>query len=263
MVRTSVAVLALAAALGCSSGPAPAPKAPAPAFELAGSRIIGCCCAAPCPCRINKKPMLCHGCDHTDAVRVDRGFVGTTRMDGVAWVVAGRAFGEKPEKNWAVVYLDEKATPAQEKALADMLTGDVQAWGPKAKHLAGDFKGIKRAPIAYTVSADKREYAAVIPGILELRTRAVVNPGHKEPVVSTGILDAFGDRFVHADPVVHKYKDAALGYDWDLSGRQANFTEFVLTPERAARGGIGWGCWSAHAEFKDAGKYQEQMVEHK
>lgn len=252
-MRAIAGVLMLAAA-GCAGAPAPE------AFRMEGSRLIGCCCAAPCPCRINKKPMQCHGCDHTDVVRVDRGQAGGVRMDGVTWVVVGRGFGEKPEGNWVVVYLDEKATAEQERVLVGMLSGDLKAWGPKARHLAGEFKGVKRVPLRYEVSADGRRYAASIPGILDFQASAHVNPGHTEPVVSTGIMDAFGDRFVHADCKTHLYKDAALGYDWDLAGRQANFAPFVLTPDRVARGAIGWGCWTAHSEFKDGEPYQEQLL---
>ena len=260
MIRRLVplAVLALAACASASKEKAAAPAA-APAFELVGSRIIGCCCGAPCPCRINKKPFHCHGCDHTDAVHIDRGHIGNVRMDGLSWVVVGRGFGEDPAKNWVVVYLDEKATPEQEKVLVDTLSADLKAWGPKAKHLAGAFKGVKRVPIAYTVSADRRAWEASIPGILELKTVAHVNPGHAEPVVSTGIFDAFGDRFIHADCLKHTYEDKALGYKWDLTGRQANWADFRLTPERVGRGAIGWGCWTAHAEYKDSEKYQEQL----
>jgi hypothetical protein len=175
-------------------------------------------------------------------------------------VVAGRGFGEKTDGNWVVVYLDDKATPEQEKALADMLGGDLKAWGPKAKHLAGEFKGLKRVPITYTVSADKMQYEAAIPGILELKVRAHINPGHKNPAVSTGIMDAFGDKLTHADCLVHKYKDAQLKYDWDLTGRQSNFAEFVVTPDRVAKGAIGWGCWTAHSEYNDKEPYLEQMI---
>ena len=256
-MRKILGVLAVLAA-GCATSPAPAAKAEA--FRLEGSRLIGCCCAPPCPCRINKKPMQCHGCDHTDVVRVDRGYVGDVRMDGVTWVVVGRGFGEKPEGNWVVVYLDEKASPEQEKALVGMLSGDLKAWGPKARHLAGEFKGVKRVPLTYTISSDDRSYSASIPGILDIKTRAHINPGHTEPAVSTGIMDAFGDRFIHADCQTHRYKDAALGYDWELDGRQANFARFVLTPDRVARGAIGWGCWTAHSEFKDGEPYQEQII---
>jgi hypothetical protein len=254
--------LAAAATAGCASGGKPATAHAEPAFELTGSRIIGCCCAAPCPCRLNKKPMQCHGCDHTDAVHIDRGHIGKTSMDGVSWVVIGRGFGEKPEANWVVIYLDEKATPDQEKALMEMMGADIKSWGEKAKHLAGDFKGVKRVPMTYTISADRKEWSALIPGILDLRTRAVYNPNHDKPVVSTGIMDAFGDRFVHADPIAHKYHDAALKYEWDLTGRQANQAEFHMTPESVAKRG-GWGCWTAHAAYNDSSKYQEQLIEHK
>lgn len=267
MLQRFVLCLTPIAFLGCASEQGPEPAAAggvkqAPEFDLVGSRIIGCCCVAPCPCRINKKPTHCHGCDHTDAVHIDNGFVGATRMDGLTWVICGRGFGENSEENWVVVYLDDKATPEQQKALEGMLDHDIKAWGEKAKYLAGAFKGIKRAPVTYTVSGDKRSYSCVIPGTLELKTRAIVNPGHTEPIVSTGILDAFGDRFIHADAVAHVYKDEALGYTYALTGRQANWADFHLTPARVAQGGIGWGCWTAHADFNDKAPYQEQSIGH-
>jgi len=114
--------------------------------------------------------------------------------------------------------------------------------------------------MTYTVSSDKMQYEAQIPGILELKVRAHINPGHKNPTVSTGIMDAFGDKLVHADCLVHKYKDAQLKYDWDLTGRQSNFAEFVVTPDRVAKGAIGWGCWTAHSEYNDKEPYLEQMI---
>jgi len=256
-----LAIVAVAA--GCASGGRPVPKTAPPAeigaaFELKGSRIIGCCCPSPCPCRLNKKPFHCHGCDHTDAVHIDSGHIGGVRMDGFTYVFIGRGFGEDTAKNWVYVYVTDKATEAQMKAFGAMLDEDVKAMGPKAPHLAGKFVGMRKVPITYTVSADKKEYGVTIPGILEFKTRAIVNPGQKNPVVSTGIMDAFGDRFVHADCLVHKYKDATINYEWDLTGRQSNQAEFVLDNARMAQGGIGWGCWTSHVDFGDKEKYGEQ-----
>src|SRR5260221_373716 len=95
-IRLLAAVLVLVPALGCAStSSTPPPTKAKQAFELVGSRIIGCCCATPCPCRLNEKPMHCHGCDHTDAVHIDRGYIGDTDMGGMSWVVVGRGFGEK------------------------------------------------------------------------------------------------------------------------------------------------------------------------
>jgi hypothetical protein len=247
-------------AFGCASTkPAEAPKPPAAdAFELTGSRIIGCCCPSPCPCRLNKKPYHCHGCDHTDAVHIDKGHIGGVRMDGFDYVFAGRGFGEDLKENWVYVYVTDKATDAQMKAFQGFLEMAVKGMGAKAPYLAGKFVGMRKVPITYTVTPMRDAYAVVIPGILELKTKAIVNPGHTAPVVSTGVMDAFGDRFVHAECVAHKYKDASINYEWDLTGRQSNFADFVLNNERMAKGGIGWGCWTSHVDFGDKGKYAEQ-----
>ncbi len=262
-MRNLIVVAVVVVAAGCASAGKPAAPKPAlppgeTAFELKGSRIIGCCCPSPCPCRLNKKPFHCHGCDHTDAVHIDSGHIGGVRMDGFSYVFVGRGFGEDPAKNWVYVYVTDKATEAQMKAFKGMLEAGVKSWGEKAKHLAGNLVGMRNVPIAYTVSPDKTEYGVIIPGILEFKTRSIFNPGQKTPVVSTGIMDAFGDRFVHADCLVHKYKDASINYEWDLTGRQSNQADFVLDNARVAQGGIGWGCWTSHVDFGDKGKYAEQ-----
>jgi hypothetical protein len=258
-MKAMAMVMAAACAAGCASGGSAAPK---PALELVGSRIIGCCCASPCPCRINRKPLYCHGCDHADAVHIDRGHAGDVDLSGLTWVVVGRGFGEKPSENWVYVYVADTATDAQFKALGDMLTAEVKSWGAKAEHLAGKFVGMRKAPITYSVSADKREYRCTVGKVVELHGRAIVNPGRTEPVTSTGIMDAFTDRFVHVTNLKNVLKDPETGREWDLSGRQMNWAEFHVTPESKARGG-GWGCWTAHSSYGDQEKYVEQMAEHK
>jgi hypothetical protein len=257
--------LALFAGPGlCAETKTATPVAPPPDiqnFELQGSRIIGCCCAHPCPCRLNMKPMQSHGCDHTDAIHIDKGFIGDVDMSGVSYVVIGRGFGSDVEGNWAYVYLGDKATEPQAKALEAMMNAQVAGWGLKAAHLAGKFLGMRRVPMTYTVSSDKNVYEVTIPEILEFKTKAHYNPGQKAPVMSTGIMDAFGDKFVHADCLVHKYNDPQIKYSWDLTGRQSNQAEFVLTDEKVAAGGVGWGCWTAHSDYNDKSKYQEEMIE--
>jgi hypothetical protein len=231
--------------------------------DLAGSRIIACCCPTPCPCRLNKKPSNCHGCDHSDAIHIERGRIGDVRMDGVTYVTVGRGFAQDKAKNWVYVYVDEDASDEQVAALQGWLGGGVKSLGPKADYLAGKFVGLREVPMDYRVSKDGRDYDCVIPGILELRTRAIFNPGHDEPVVSTGIMDAFGDRFVHADCLAHVYRDPEIGYEWNLTGRQSNHTEFRLDSELLAKGGIGWGCWTAHSDFGDGEPYGEELLEHR
>ncbi|KAF0244313.1 MAG: hypothetical protein FD180_2640 [Planctomycetota bacterium] len=258
-----MAALALLAC-GCSSNESASEKPAAKAaFDLEGWRLIGCCCGSPCPCRVNKKPLHCHGCDHSDAVHIDKGYAGHVDFSGMTWVVVGRGFGQDTKENWVYVYVADTATEEQYKALGEMLTADLKSWGDKAAHLAGKFVGMRKVPLTTKLDADGRGWTVSIPGILELKTRAIVNPGRTEPVRSTGVMDAWGDSFTHCEPVTHTLTDKLTGYSWNLSGRQANFAEFHLTPEKKAAGG-GWGCWTANAEYGDKGPYEEQLKdEHK
>ena len=191
------------------------------------------------------------------------GQVGGTDMSGLSWVVVGRGFGEDPKQHWVYVYVADTATDAQVAALNGMLTKDLEDWKRKgrAEFLAGTFKGTRKVPISYTVSADRSEYACAVDGgkVLDIRTKAIVMPGHREPSRLTGILDAFGDSFTQAECLSHTYKDESLGYSWTLTGRQSNFADFAIDDARMARGGIGWACWSAHESLGDKSPYPEQM----
>jgi len=268
MKRLAGMVMALALLSGCAStggGPAAAGggETAQGTFELRGSRIIGCCCQTPCSCRVNKKPMHCHGCDFTTAVHVDSGHIGDTDMSGFSWVIVGRGFGEDRTGNWVYVYVSDKGTDAQIEALKGMLQKDMEDWKRKGNvdFLAGTFKGLRKAPVAYTVSPDRREYDCSIDEgrILDIKTHAIVLPGHAEPARLTGIFDAFGDSFVQAECLSHRYHDSETAYSWDLTGRQCNQADFVLNDARVARGGIGWACWSAHESLGDKSPYPEQM----
>jgi len=259
-----VAALGLALLFGAEAGAAPAKQASKSddsfRWELKGSRIIACCCGSPCPCRLNKPPMNCHGCDSTTAVRIDKGTIGKTRMDGVTFAIVGRAYAEKPAENWISIYVSNKATPEQLKALQGLLEAGGKALGTRAPYIAGKFLGMRSVPMTYTISADRREHRAIITGILDLKTRSIILPGRTKPVVSEGIFDDYGDRFVHAECLAHTFMDRQIGYRWDLSGRQSNQAEFTLTSERVAKGDIGWACWSAHADFGSKDQYQERLV---
>ncbi|MFY9344725.1 MAG: DUF1326 domain-containing protein [Planctomycetota bacterium] len=242
---------------------ASAPRAVAMAdWQLRGTRIIGCCCTAPCPCRINLKPTHCHGCHFTEGIHVDEGHLGGVKMDGVDWVIVGRGFGQDASGTWSHVYVSDRASDAQVEALGKWFEACVAGLGSKTPFLVGQALGMRKVPLRFARSADRREIGFTIPGVLEVQTRAIVNPGRSEPVVSTGILDSYGDRFVHAEALVHKLDDPAIGRSFDLAGRQANQADFVLDAARVAKGGIGWGCWSAHDALGDKKPYPEQQIGH-
>ena len=186
---------------------------------------------------------------------MDRGHIGDIRLDGITFVLTNRGLGERAEGNWYYVYVSDNATEAQIKALGAMFEEQMKAFGDRAQSMFGKSAGMRKAPITYTVSADQREYSVVIPGVLEFRGKALVLPGHTEPVRTTGIFDDYGDSFTHVAVSIHKYSDKESGYSFDLSNRQANFAPFSLTASKAEKGGIGWVCYSA---VGDKSKYEEQ-----
>ena len=251
-------------AMGCASGNkgTAGGAVPAPEWKLEGTRIIGCCCLAPCPCRINKPPTHCHGCDGVVVVHIERGYVGPVKMDGLDYAMVGRSFGEQSAGNWGYVYVSDKATKEQVVTLQGMLEEELKGMGSKSQYLVGKFAGLRQVPVVYKASPDHREISGTIPGILEFKTRSIVLPGHTEPVMSTGIFDDYGDRFIHAEAVANTYKDPTIGRSFDLTGRQANQADFAIDSIRAQKGGLGWGCWSAHPELGSKEKYQEKSIDH-
>jgi hypothetical protein len=233
-------------------------------WKISGWRIVACCCNTPCPCRMNYKPTHCHGCDATTPVHIEKGDINGVNMAGVDYVITGRFFSEDPATNWNYVYVSDKASDAQMKALQTMLEDGAMKVGDKMKYLAGEAKGMRKVPMQFKKSSDGRNWTVHIPGILDLQTRSIVLPGHKEPVKSSGIFDDYGDKFIHADCVRHQYNDPSINYSWKLDGKQCNQADFTITSQQVAAGGLTWGCWSAHADLGDANKtqYQEKAIGH-
>jgi hypothetical protein len=265
LLSTMFALPFVAAGLAACGGPQEAAKKDgSPEWRLEGTRLIACCCNAPCSCRINKPPTQAHGCEYTTAVHVERGHIGATKMDGVNWYQVGLGFAEDKKANWVVVYVDTKATDEQFNALKSWIEGGVGELGEKKlPYLAGAFVGFKRAPITWTVVKKGDEYHTSIPKVLDLKVKAIRNPGHPEPVQSVGVLDDFGNSFVHCEATAHTYKDGEIKYDgWDLAGKQANYADFVIGSGLQSPYKLGWGCWSAHKDFGTKDDYQERKAGH-
>ncbi|MBI4566518.1 MAG: DUF1326 domain-containing protein [Planctomycetes bacterium] len=190
------------------------------------------------------------------AVYIEKGNVGGTDMSGATWVITVRGAAEDTSTNWSHLYVSDKMTDAQIKVVTGMLEEEAKKLGPKAAYLFGKGAGMRKVPITYTVSADKKEWSATIPGILDLRVKALVPPGRSEPARSVGILDDFGDTIIHGQAIAHTYNDPQIGYSWDLTDRQSNWAPFHIGDFTTAK--IGWGCWTPHADLGDTSKYPEQ-----
>lgn len=92
-------------------------------WEIHGMEFVNCNCAYGCPCQFNALPT--HGdCRAVALQRIDKGFFGKTRLDGLKMGLA--AIWPGPIHKGGGTYqpiVDKRADPAQREALHKILTG--------------------------------------------------------------------------------------------------------------------------------------------
>jgi hypothetical protein len=120
-------------------------------YDLEGSLIEACSCSVPCPCWVGEDP---DGgtCDGLVGYHFDRGMIGDVDVSDLSLVLACLIPGNVLAGNWkAVVFVDERATDEQFRALGDAYFGKLG--GPLADlaQLVGEVLDVRRAPIDHQV----------------------------------------------------------------------------------------------------------------
>ena len=100
------------------------------AYHLEGRLLEVCDCRVLCPCWIGEDPDY-GTCDTIVAWHFDKGTIDGVDVSGRTLALLAHVPGNILQGNWtAAVYLDDGASPAQEKALLEVYTG--QKGGPVA-----------------------------------------------------------------------------------------------------------------------------------
>jgi hypothetical protein len=97
-------------------------------WEVCGSYFEACNCEAICPCRSvggRRGGRSTEGlCQFALSWRIDEGYAPEVELGGFAVVLAGFYFDDEAKSPWLVVlYVDEQASPAQRRWLADIFLG--------------------------------------------------------------------------------------------------------------------------------------------
>lgn len=95
-------------------------------WAIKGPKIAACSCDYGCPCEFNGRPTegLCEG---LECMRIDEGWFGELRLDGLKVAAAYRWPGPVHEGGGIVQgFIDEAASDAQVEALATILGGGEQ-----------------------------------------------------------------------------------------------------------------------------------------
>lgn len=197
------------------------------AYHLEGRLLEVCNCKVLCPCWIGEDPDF-GTCDTIVSWRVDKGAVDGIDVSGLTIAAVAHVPGNILQGNWtAAIFVDEKASVAQEQALLKVYTG--QAGGPVAElaKLIGTVVSVERAPIRFDVQGGR--------GTLEIGTDYYAE---LEPYLgATGGQTTLSDTVfstVPGAPVFvgkaprYRSKNAAIGIDLDIKGHNALQSTFVF-----------------------------------
>jgi hypothetical protein len=148
-------------------------------WRISGTEFSACNCEWGCPCQFNALPSKGH-CTGGLWMKIDQGYFGDTRLDGLVWGMMGEWPGALHEGNGTLAtYIDESATPAQRRAITEIVSGAHSAEGT----LFNIFSLVCPTklepvckPIEFQLDPGQRIARIRIPGELELDGEPIRNP---------------------------------------------------------------------------------------
>jgi len=160
-----------------------------PEWHMNASIIEACSCPMFCQCYFNAEPSghsghggmgggeATHFCKFNNAVKVNKGHYGDTKLDGAMFWVAGDLGGDFSEMkmDWAVLTFDKGTTPAQREAIKTILgavypvtwnsfTTDegTMTWDEKAGHATMDGGKTAEVKLSREVNANDKTKPTVM-----------------------------------------------------------------------------------------------------
>ena len=184
-------------------------------------------CELLCPCHVSFRQKATYDtCEAIGGVNIQRGEWGQTPLDGLKAVIV--AFAPGPlmiDGGWtSLLYIDDKATPAQEEALTTIYSGT--SGGPGARlavfFTGGKYQSVKRAEINF--SKEQRARRIEAPGIASLDIEAIrsVNPDEEVKLINLRNV-IHGNEHVLANST-HTVDDQ--GIKWENVGKNGLYSTF-------------------------------------
>jgi hypothetical protein len=150
-----------------------------------GVKFGNCNCDYSCPCQFEADPT--HGaCRGVEVMRIDRGYFGDVSLDGLAAALfyswPGPIYAGNGEMQ---AIIDERAAPAQRKALAAIVHGEETDPGTTHWWVFHAMSSVVHEtlyrPILFDINVDGRTARASIPGILDAAGRPILSPVNGKP----------------------------------------------------------------------------------
>lgn len=196
-------------------------------YHLEGSMLEACTCNAICPCWVGEDP---DGgkCAGMVAWHVDRGSIDGVDVSGLTIAAAVDLPGNALKGNWkAVVYVDDRASPAQQEAMVAVWSG--KKGGPVADlaQLIGQVAGVERAPITFSFKEGKGRLA--VGSMIEAETEPLRSAAGAPTTLHDAALSVIpGAPSYVAKATQYRQTVPALGHTMQLAGKSAVQGSFIF-----------------------------------
>lgn len=196
----------------------------AESWKVAGTYFEACNCAAACPCVFLSAPTE-GKCTVLVAWHIDKGASGKLSLDGLNAALMAHSPGHMLQSKWKVaLYLDERASAEQQKAMGGIFSGQagghLAALGP----LIGEVLGVKPAAIEYSASGKQRSLR--IPKIAEAEIEALQGQGGAPVTVENHPFTAVpGFPAVVSTSKRMKFNDHGISID--INGKNGFYSPFA------------------------------------
>lgn len=198
-------------------------------WRIEGQYMESCNCTFLCPCissNLTARPSE-GDCKAALALRIDKGQKDGVKLDGVAFIVLLHSPGAMAQGNMTVgLIVDERASDAQVKAIADIATG--ASGGPMAAlaPLVGKVAGVEKRPIRF--ETDGMKFSVKAGELIDQAIEGVPGPARPgEPIYLDNTGHPVNAKLALAKATRSKFD--AFGIRWnDSSGtRNGHFAPFA------------------------------------
>lgn len=198
-------------------------------WRIEGQYMESCNCTYLCPCigsNLTARPSE-GDCKAAIAMRIDRGEKDGVKLNGLSFIVMLHSPAAMAEGNMTVgLIVDQRASEAQVKAIADIATG--AAGGPMAAlaPLVGKVAGVEKRPIRF--ESDGMKFRVTAGELVDQSIEGVPGPARAgEPIYIDNTCHPVNARLALAKATSSKFD--VFGMRWnDSSGkRNGHFAPFA------------------------------------
>lgn len=149
-------------------------------WRIKGFEFVNCNCDPGCPCQFNSRPT--HGnCEALGAFRIEEGYFGDTRLDGLSFAMTLKWPGAIYEGNGqAQAFIDDSASPEQRDAILAILSGETSEPGATFFNVFASTMTTMHEPVFCPIEVsgdiDARKAIVKVADLIDASGTPVLNP---------------------------------------------------------------------------------------